>query len=302
MFATPISFDLKSVIDVLFMGIVLYTCWQNIFGAGGQAEKKAQQWKAEMNKLEATIKDLIREAGSAGSSLDRNLLQRKRELEDLVRRMDTYENRQLIDRSRERAKEKIKAYHNSRPAEPVDEFPNASWQRGNQNVSSRSQQNSYLDNLANAQQEQVTLSSRTPVNTAREVEKDLRSKIEMIRDDNKRGFKGEAKDPVAYKIAARLLNAGQEIHVVSRKLGLPVAEVRLVDSMLRGSREEEGTPPMVERSRYNATENASASYNAKPLAPKNSYIEEDPYLTRTRVTTTPIEEDEIDFGRGSLFL
>ncbi|OVE80211.1 hypothetical protein BVY02_01035, partial [bacterium J17] len=40
-------------------------------------------------------------------------------------------------------------------------------------------------------------------------------------------------DPVAFKIAKRLLNSGKEIHVVARKLDLPVSEVRLLDSLLR---------------------------------------------------------------------
>ncbi len=40
-------------------------------------------------------------------------------------------------------------------------------------------------------------------------------------------------DPVAYKIARRLLFAGKEIHVVARKLGLALSEVRVIDKLLR---------------------------------------------------------------------
>lgn len=45
-------------------------------------------------------------------------------------------------------------------------------------------------------------------------------------------------DPTAYRIARRLLAAGKEIHVVARKLDLPVSEVRLLDRLMRHERKD----------------------------------------------------------------
>jgi hypothetical protein len=41
------------------------------------------------------------------------------------------------------------------------------------------------------------------------------------------------RDPIAYKVAKRLLQQDNEIHVVARKLGLPLAEVRMLDNLIR---------------------------------------------------------------------
>ena len=46
-------------------------------------------------------------------------------------------------------------------------------------------------------------------------------------------------DKTAYKIARRLLAAGAEIHVVARKLDLPVSEIRLLDRLMREQRQEQ---------------------------------------------------------------
>lgn len=46
-------------------------------------------------------------------------------------------------------------------------------------------------------------------------------------------------DAIAFKVARRLLSAGKEIHVVARKLELPIAEVRMIERMMRIEQGEE---------------------------------------------------------------
>jgi hypothetical protein len=54
-------------------------------------------------------------------------------------------------------------------------------------------------------------------------------------------------DPIAYRIARRLLSQGIEIHVVARKLDLPVSEIRMLDRLMLDEAEASERRPAVYR-------------------------------------------------------
>ena len=95
--------------------------------------------------------------------------------------------------------------------------------------------------MAEATDDSISLSSRAAANlslpaTAPKQPKTLQEEIELIRSDPLEGkafIHTSIVDPTTYRIARRLLLEGKEIHVVARKLDLPVSEIRELDRLLR---------------------------------------------------------------------
>lgn len=71
-----------------------------------------------------------------------------------------------------------------------------------------------------AQIEKIQLNKNQPEPSVEEEDDEIFSRLSIM-------------DKTAYKIARRLLAAGAEIHVVARKLDLPVSEIRLLDRLMR---------------------------------------------------------------------
>lgn len=198
--------DLQAVVDIGFMGLVSFVCFQSLLRVKDDGSAR----KAELLQLEHALKELIEEASAASMQLDRSLSRRKAELERLLERLPSEESLQL----------NTKPHRASEPKHGIDDLPNETWMERPRNKNPQ-QSASGLERLAAQKQDTVTLSSR-------QQEEDKKELLE--------GFEESAIiDPVAYKIACRLLREGKEIHVVARKLELPVSEVRAIDTRIRKS-------------------------------------------------------------------
>jgi hypothetical protein len=83
-------------------------------------------------------------------------------------------------------------------------------------------------------------------------------------------------DPTAYKIARRLLAGGTEIHVVARKLELPLSEVRLLDRLMRQEAHDAAAPDA------GTTASAPAATNYKPteVVPSSKIVRSKPLATQ----------------------
>lgn len=247
--------DLKSAFDIGFAALVLFACLPNLLSDERKTEKRNQKWKEELQTLEETLRELIREAGSASSTLDRNLVSRRRELEALLARIETVKN-SLTDIKGSRSQsswstEELPAFE--------DELPNESWNRP---LAMRTQQEEdfgggeQLEQLAAELRDPVALSRRPAVTREAPDERQLRqpsaagnrptnlatalaAQIEKINQNEDsvllRTF--AHLDPVAIRVAKRLLIGGQEIHLVARKLELPIADVRMLDRVIREEEE-----------------------------------------------------------------
>lgn len=270
--------NLNSVVDVGFVLLVSAVCVRSLTGSSSEAERIAARWREELRELERALRELITEAGSASSSLDRRLLRRKTELETLLKKIE--DNQQMpvgtpaLNKASIAQKARAEAPRNETQWElgSSPEFPNESWVESAAEVEeeyeieeTEAEFDSDLGSLAELVEsasdtielstkiEKSTMVTRqakpaaraaapakvTPSATAASA---LAAQIEKVQADQQEQEERVAQetfkrlsimDPTAYRIARRLLADGTEIHVVARKLDLPVSEIRLLDKLMR---------------------------------------------------------------------
>lgn len=237
--------DFASVIDIGFVLLVTFACLRSLRSDEGGVQTPA--WREELAEVQHALKGLIAEAGAASSQLDRNLLKRKEELEALAKRLDESESR-LGARPSVKASSIKPEPAPAKPAPTKNDMPNASWTFGDLGADDNGLLGA-VDSLADT----ITLSNplppraaepkpTTPPKFAPSAPRTITDDIELLKSDEKERAIYERLsiiDPVAYRIARRLLAGGKEIHVVARKLGIPISEVRLLDRLIR---QDEGLP------------------------------------------------------------
>ncbi len=247
--------DLQGWIDIAFVLVVVIVCLPGLLNDPANAERRSGRWKEELSLLERTLRELINEAGAAGSKLDQRLLVRQRELEQLVLKLEKH--RALKDQA---DAYEIGETETTDNLAFEDDLPNPSWSRRSGAESTPSFK---IEELAAEKSDKVSISassadrvsklkrisedvlndharrrgeSAAPLTRARadntERDRTLAEQIDIEEEQGPSGMFAHL-DPVTYKIARRMLLSGQEIHVVARKLELPVAELRILDKMLR---------------------------------------------------------------------
>jgi hypothetical protein len=226
---------LEAIIDIGFVILVVGLCGHNVFIATRSAEKRSKQFYQELRDLEKSLRSLIDQAATQSHQFEQSLGRKKHELEFLLRNLESIES-------------------SAKASGVINEFPNETWNRPNRpsrgmNEYTLGDEDNYtieLEQVANLQQDKINISrARTPkeskqvIADPRKARKTLNEKIQV----SKNGIPiRRGPDPVPYRIARRLLASGQEIHVVARKLELPLSEVRLIDKLIR-SGENEGFKP-----------------------------------------------------------
>ncbi len=247
---------LQSLVDIGFVCLVTLACARSIFQNSDLAESKRRHWRAELNALQHALGSLIAEAGAASNNLDRRLLQRKRELEQLLERMNGIEAVPAAGPERPGRR---------RPASsiPAEDLPNKTWEQPTKSLHragfaaeaknstpsvSAADADSFslgtsLDSLIKDRDDTVTLSAAAIQNNIKNrksanisAANSLLNEIEILRSDPVEGeafSRTSIIDPATFHIARRLLKEGKEIHVVARKLELPVSEIRSLERMLR---------------------------------------------------------------------
>ena len=267
-----LSINAEQLADTAFVLFVVFTCGYSLFANREQGAGKSKKWIQELALLQETIRELIGEASSASSHLDRTLQRRKLELEKLLSKIEVSQS------------------HSS-------EMPNASWEERPINTSSRAQH-------AERPQERVASPRRTQTQTRNAPrlqpaplrrpapltqDSELARRIEILLDDKKpsRMVAEESSDPAAYKIARRLLESGKEIHIVAKKVGLPIEEIRVLDSMIKGEAE-----PIEEMHLVRAIEPTAIS---SPTYSRAKQIIARP----ERDYPTEIEDEELDYQQSN---
>jgi len=270
-------------VDVGFVLLVSAVCVRSLTSSETDAERVAGRWRSELLELERVLRELITEAGTASSNLDRRLLKRKAELETLLKKLEDG-----APPAPQAAKVSPRAVEQEWRLGDAEEFPNESWNQspdetdtepydGGSIVESRFEPAEVeelggLEALVEQAADTIELSSQiersvvpalsTTLPTrsavagpkaqralpadkpasATATKASLAARIEKIqaneKDEEERVAQETFKrlsimDPTAYRIARRLLADGTEIHVVARKLDLPVSEMRLLDRLMR---------------------------------------------------------------------
>jgi hypothetical protein len=238
------SITLAQTVDVLFFTMLTLAVAKLLYRPAQRAEATALSNSPELKNLELTLKDLLGEAAHASSSLDRSLTQRKRELEKLLEKLEGQEKIVEKKQAKTETSEEIAspAITLSTPVE--EDLEKGSWMtigEENEPAFPRSSASVELDSLVESQKDSVTI-TRRPRPVANNVPQPIISKVEKLVLEQKKtaakvrelpdGLTGKG-EPSAYRIAKRLLSEGKEIHVVARKLEIPLADVRLLDRLLR---------------------------------------------------------------------
>lgn len=250
------ALDWQSAIDIGFVMLVIASSWQSLFGSQSDANRKV--WRRELAELEVSLRQLIGEAGQASIALDQRLQTRRHELEAVVAKAERL--------SRSISSEKKKADAAPRSKRVADDLPNETWRERPKFKSSASsdEETGLLVDVGPAQKQPDALDelealleqasdtieltsaptaelppafSRRPADEPESDERlPLSEQIEVVRADadiDDADREPLILDPVAYKVARRLLSNGQEIHVVARKLEIPLSEIRLLDRIMR---------------------------------------------------------------------
>lgn len=218
------SLGFAQLIDICFVALVTICCLSALASTSNRGENRAREWKRELEELRRSLELLISEAATASRSLDKSLSERQEQLADLLARIESSaEVRAAAELPRAKAPNRpveTAASAAQRPA--ADAFdpdsPNPSWER------------------------------ELPKASAPENDGSLRGQIEVTRQSAARAKKSDTRhvtiqrkrsiDPLAERVARRLLSRGQEIHIVARKLDLSLSDVRLIDRELREERGE----------------------------------------------------------------
>ena len=238
--------DFASVIDIGFVLLVTFACLRSL--RSDESGVQTPAWREELSEVQHALKGLIAEAGAASSQLDRSLLKRKEELEALAKRLDESESRLATKPKPPTLKPEPPKFAPPKMTAAQDDMPNSSWTFGDAGASDDGLLGA-VESLADT----ITLSNPLPPRAAEakpaaaakfapSAPRTITDDIELLKSDEKERAIYERLsiiDPVAYRIARRLLAGGKEIHVVARKLGIPISEVRLLDRLIR---QDEGLP------------------------------------------------------------
>jgi len=227
------TFSIEQFVDIGFILLVSGACLRSLFHNTEAQEQRIKLWKSELGQTTELLRELVTEASSASMNLDRSLGRRKDELEKLLHKIESVGTIVL---------EKITQAED-------DDLPNDSWRKPldfKKLNKSTSTNRTGLSDLVDSQDDRISLSIKASERLDQAAAERVQQKSNLSKQV--RVTRAEAPelefeprnsviDPVAYKVARRLLTRGQEIHVVARKLELPLSEVRLLDKVIRQEQE-----------------------------------------------------------------
>lgn len=236
--------NIEQVADIGLGLLVAGICIKTLFTDKNAMKKQREIWKVELSELESSLRTLISDATDASQIFDKNIRHRQKELTSLldrtektIREAKTYEEEKTYTSTR--SHEEFISGNNSDETNRED----PPWTKNNtvynglateiekETTTSRNHARMSLKYKSLAPQKKETLVSNDAALALKnqiEIEKQEQEKL-----DNEIFQQTSFVDPVAFRIAKRLLLEGKELHVVARKLEFPVSEIRHLDSLLR---------------------------------------------------------------------
>lgn len=269
-----LEFDVQNIIDIGLLLLLAFGAFQFFSSRQGAAtEGNRAVWKQELQTLEESLRELIGEAGAASRNLDRNLLQRKRELENLLIELDSSEQRiahssapdsssdlpnatwaessPTPEREAPQPQKQTKAAHSTAPSTSAGYGAGGILKKVK--VEKKQTPQEALESIVGSAGGTMALSQQVTREVLRQQAQkrgaddkehaasqaladkmaEANERVELDESERLTFESTSIMDPVTYKIARRLLTSGKEIHVVARKLELPVSEIRLLDRLIR---------------------------------------------------------------------
>lgn len=234
--------------DLGFGILVAGICVKTLFTDKNALKKQRELWREELKELEGSLKELISAAGNASKEFDISIKNRQDELSSLLLKVEnTIEEAKSINSSvsiKEQVQTKSSQTKtinniNSKDETEVIDPPWAKLQdqvvieKNTKDENSSSLKYKTLSSLANYSQKGSKVELKPQVDA---------EKLEQDKLDYEIFQQTSIVDIIAFKVAKRLLLAGKELHVVARKLDLPVSEIRLLDGLLRNYAQKENKP------------------------------------------------------------
>jgi len=223
-----LNINWQQIADIGFLLLVTGVSLRSLLVDRDALQKQRSVWKNELVNLEGSLRDLITEATDASNVFDSKIQRRQKDLEAVLEKIEA-KVANVINSS---------SHFKMVPSEDED-LIDPPWAReDNLPTHLRSRLESTTDRVYSSEIERAPqLNSRS---SARISEKpthrpSLKDAIEVEAVDNDEALFQQTSivDPAAFKIAKRLLLEGKEIHVISRKLDIPVSEVRHLEMLLR---------------------------------------------------------------------
>jgi len=250
-----LNIGMDQLADIGFGLLVIGICLKTLFTDRSALSKQREVWKEELQALEISLRELIAEAGDASQVFDKRIQRRQSELESLLRRAErtVSEAKDMTTKLRESTNKtgEESEFSLGKESEGIEDPPWAKMVDDSISLPPEVEA-SLMSARARAKKDfsqapEKNKSSRSNLaQQKRDVRTPLQRQIEMQTEEevsDEHIFRQTSiVDPVAFRIAKRLLLEGKELHVVSRKLELPVSEIRHLDTLLRQDAHKENLP------------------------------------------------------------
>ncbi|HMO19211.1 MAG TPA: hypothetical protein PKA63_14065 [Oligoflexia bacterium] len=239
------SFGTQQIIDIGFGLLVIGICVKTLLTDRDRLGKERARWKEELEDLQHSLQSLIADAADASQVFDKRIQRRTSELDALIRRAErsVAEARKVSSSFDENGFARSDSNLLAEPFDPpwaqmVDGIP--------ERKSAGLLETDILEETVKKTKRRPAVEKEVQKNTKGDIRTPLQSQIEMQSEQEARDeevFRQTSiVDPVAFRIAKRLLLEGKEIHIVARKLELPVSEIRHLDSLLRQEAQKVNLP------------------------------------------------------------
>ncbi len=231
------------IADIGFGLLVAGICLRTLLTDKDSLLKQRALWKHELTELEKSLQTLIMEATESSQVFDTRIQRRQRELQELLDKAEariatitnTSENFKMVPADR---KSNTRHSTNSTRTNTNNIYEDEdSWiisERGERRLS---QDIEMLDDKSTrTQSTQTQLQQRLERQriATKQAKEEAKIQEEKEAEEDLEIFKHTSiVDPIVFRIAKRLLLEGKELHVVARKLELPVSEIRHLDGLLR---------------------------------------------------------------------
>ena len=230
-----LNIDWQQIADIGFLLLVTGISLRSLLFDRDALQKQRAVWKKELIDLEGALRELISEATQASDAFDNKIQRRQRDLEAVLNSIEAKVASVTNSSGHFRMEQAVEEDMIDPPWAREEELPRHLRARLESTTD-----NVYTSDRVKATQTAVPKSAKRVAERA-PARPTLKEAIEMeaVENDDAIFQQTSIVDPAAFKIAKRLLLEGKEIHVISRKLDIPVSEIRHLEMLLRKTDLEE---------------------------------------------------------------
>lgn len=221
-FADILNMGLEQYADIGFALLVGGVCIRTLLFDREANIKQRAIWKQELKELEKSLRILIDEATEASHVFDKQLGKRQIAIEKMADRAENLLRASISNANKPATSQKNTATKRSDSQKTTQSKKIKDW------TMDEDLPNHLMSSLESASDRASFNSENAKSNNE---ESELAAKKAL--SDERIFAQTSIVDPVAFKIAKRLLLEGKELHVIARKLDMPVSEIRHLETLIR---------------------------------------------------------------------